>query len=121
MLKLETGAAPEAGARIGDFMVQIATTVPGPSEAGSSPAPLPVPRSVDLSWADAFHTVSIARWSEPPGPDGYQCQTWRVLIGAFGRYVSANDPDLDSAITAALRKAGAEPLLQPLLPDSSED
>ena len=71
--------------------------------------------AVDLSWAAPFHTVNIARWSEPPGPEGFECATWRVMLGAFGTYVSSNNPDLATAIREALERAAAEPALQPLL------
>lgn len=71
--------------------------------------------ALDLSWASAFHTVNIARWSEPPGPEGVDCATWRVMIGAFGTYVSSNHPKLRIAIKEALDRAAAEPALRPLL------
>lgn len=74
--------------------------------------------AIDLSWAEPFHTVNIARWSEPPGPDGFECATWRVMLGAFGTYVSSNDPDLRIAIKEALARAAEEPSLQPLLPSA---
>ena len=72
--------------------------------------------AMDLSWAKNFHTVNIVRWSEPPGPDGFECSTWRVTVGAFGTYVSSNHEDLRTAIDEALERASAEPALQPLLP-----
>lgn len=72
--------------------------------------------AVDLSWAKAFHTVNITRWSEPPGPEGFECSTWRVMLGAFGTYVSSNHADLPTAIKEVLQRAAAEPALLPLLP-----
>ncbi len=74
--------------------------------------------AIDLSWAKSFHTVNIARWSEPPGPDGFECATWRVMLGAFGTYVSSNNPDLPTAIREALARAAEEPSLQSLLPSA---
>ena len=76
--------------------------------------------SIDLSWAKAFHTVNIARWSEPPGPEGFECATWRVMLGAFGSYVSSNHPDLHTALKEALARASEDPVLHPLLPDAAK-
>lgn len=73
--------------------------------------------SIDLSWAQVFHSVNVSRWSEPPGPSGYECSSWRVVVGAFGRYVSANDRDLRAAIAQALEKVAEDPRLRELLPE----
>lgn len=75
--------------------------------------------SLDLSWSMGFHTVTISRWSEPPGPGGFQCFSWRVLLGAYGRYVSSDDRDLQVAIKETLSKAAADPTLRLLLPASA--
>ncbi len=77
--------------------------------------------SVDLSWTEAFHTVNISRWSEPPGPGGYECSSWRVVVGAHGRYVSANDRDLRAAIDQALAKVAEDPRLRELLPEAARN
>ena len=84
----------------------------GSEKGGAAPVVL---GAVDLSWAAPFHTVNIARWSEPPGPEGFECATWRVMLGAFGIYVCSNNSDLPTAIREALERAAAEPALQPLL------
>ena len=76
--------------------------------------------AIDLSWAKAFHTVNITRWSEPPGPEGFECSTWRVMLGAFGTYVSSNHLDLPTAITEVLQRAADEPALLPLLPKTAK-
>ena len=89
---------------------------PSPRDGRGAPAELGSLAAIDLSWAKAFHTVNIVRWSEPPGPDGFECATWRVMVGAFGTYVSSNHPDLEIAIKEALERAAADPALQPLLP-----
>lgn len=77
--------------------------------------------SLDLSWARSFHTVNIARWSEPPGPDGFACATWRVLVGAFGHYVSSNHASLKQAIAEVVEKVERDPLLRTLLPDPAAE
>ena len=71
--------------------------------------------ALDLSWAKAFHTVNIVRWSEPPGPGGFECATWRVMVGAFGTYVSSNHADLQAAINDVLQRAESDPVLSPLI------
>ena len=59
---------------------------------------------LDMAWADDWPSVSIVKWQEPPGKNGYQPEPlWRVEVRSGRRIGLGIDTNIESAIQTALR------------------